>query len=90
MKLSFGISLALALFSNAADARRLGQDPDLDDDFPAKQISEGEKPLGGVFVNTNQIGDNKVVAYSRNNTGMLNLVGSYSTGGEGFPYKNGK
>src|SRR5690348_13684794 len=39
--------------------------------------------IAAVFVQTNEIGENRVVAYSRGADGTLSELGSYSTGGAG-------
>jgi len=43
----------------------------------------GAQPAGGVFAMSNILDENTVVAYSRGEDGQLNLVGEYSTGGQG-------
>src|SRR5580658_7697216 len=59
---------ALAVGPSAADAQVRAQ---------AEGISNA------VFVQTNAIADNQILAYSRSATGTLSFVHAYSTGGRG-------
>jgi len=47
------------------------------------QASHAEEDRGAVFVMTNAVSDNQVVAYSRHDDGSLQWVGAFPTGGNG-------
>ena len=57
-----------------------------DDDEPVTPIDPVEESEleGAVFTLTNDFDDNAVVFYERDEDGALTLVGTYSTGGQGF------
>lgn len=50
---------------------------------PTASASEGHASPGAVFVETNDLAHNAVIAYSRSADGHLTRVGTYATGGEG-------
>jgi 6-phosphogluconolactonase len=50
----------------------------------APSFSQGEQSVGGVFVSTNGIGGNAVVAYARAANGTLAYTGTFATGGNGI------
>src|SRR5215510_10008990 len=45
--------------------------------------SHGQRAEGAVFVQTNELGGNRIVVFERNGDGSLERDGSYATGGNG-------
>lgn len=72
--LAAGEEVAISISTNDDGSLVISSDAGADADSGA---------AGGVFVMSNILDENTIVAYSRNDDGTLDLVGEYPTGGQG-------